>query len=187
MAIRTITASTGGNYPSSWNEVTVTKASYGTYDGTKYIDIWFDGVPDNCNLRCYEKISEKSGEEFAIARIFKYANAGIQNVVSQDGKSDIITYDDEPQGLVGKKMWVYFYKGKSGYTTPLDQPAPVAQQGEHISYSEEDVDSLKDHAFRYYSKYKKPKEGNGYDTVAESMDDVKEALGFKSDNSAPPF
>ena len=75
---RTITIKKGGGgiYSPGWHELTISKAKYSEYQGTKCIDIWFKGYPDNFNARVYAK-NGKNGEEFAIGQVYRFANAGI--------------------------------------------------------------------------------------------------------------
>ena len=154
MAIKTMSAASGGGgkFSEGWHECTVKKAEYGTYkrnDGTskQYIDIWFQDYPDNHNLRVYEATNKTTNEEFKLANVFKFANAGIVGVLKDpNGKHPLIQYDDDPKGLVGKVINTFLYKEtKTGnnYTRVFDDIAPVIQEGEHLSYTETDVTSIK--------------------------------------------
>ena len=55
-AIITADLSTG------WKEVTIVGAKRGQYDnnGTKYIDITFEGYPENIKLRAHQKFNKKT-------------------------------------------------------------------------------------------------------------------------------
>ena len=154
MAIKTMSMSTGnGQYNEGWHTLTIAKAEYGVWknptgQSKRYIDVWFNDYGDNFNLRVYETFTKESKEEFKIANLFKNANAGIVSVLKDpSGKKPIIQYDDEATGLVGKTINAYFYKeeGKDGnqYARVFDDIAPVAQEGEHISYTEEQVTGIK--------------------------------------------
>ena len=153
MTIKTMTVPTGGGlYTVGWHELKITKAEYGIWkssggDGKRYIDLWFEKYPDNSNLRIYETKNKTTGEEFKIAGLFRYANAGIMDVLKDPtGKKPVIQYDDEASGLIGKNINVYFYKEtKTGnnYTRMYDSIAPVEQEGEKLSYTESDVTSIK--------------------------------------------
>ena len=153
MTIKTMTVPTGGGlYTVGWHELKITKAEYGIWkssggDGKRYIDLWFEKYPDNSNLRIYETKNKTTGEEFKIAGLFRYANAGIMDVLKDPtGKKPVIQYDDEASGLIGKNINVYFYKEtKTGnnYTRMNDSIAPVEQEGEKLSYTESDVTSIK--------------------------------------------
>ena len=62
------------------------------------------------------------------------------------GKNPVIQYDDEAENLVSKKVNVLFYKEKKtgkGNTRMHDMLAPVMQEGEHLSYNAEEVETIK--------------------------------------------
>ena len=154
MAIKTMSASTGGSkFDEGWHEVVISKAEYGNYESDvpgadkKYVDIWFEDYPDNMNLRAYEVFNKATNEEFKVANIFKYANAGIVGVLKDpNGKHPLIQFDDEAKGLIGKTINIYVYKeNKSGnkYSRVFDSIAPIVQEGEHLSFKTTDVDSIK--------------------------------------------
>ena len=60
MAVKTMPMSTGtGQYNAGWHEVTIRHATADAWTNPKgevkrYIDLLFDGYPDNMNLRIYE-------------------------------------------------------------------------------------------------------------------------------------
>ena len=155
MAIKTMSASTGGSkFEEGWHEVVISKAEYGVYesdvpdtDDKRYLDVWFEDYPDNMNLRAYEVFNKTTKEEFKVANIFKYANAGIVGVLKDpNGKHPLIQFDDEPKGLVCKTVSILIYKeNKTGenYSRIFDSIAPTEQQGEHLSFTSTDVESIK--------------------------------------------
>ena len=161
MAIKTMTVPTGGGlYTEGWHELKITKAEYGIWKGPKgekrYIDLWFEKYPENSNLRVYEAKNKETGEEFKIAKLFRYANAGIMDVLKDPtGKNPVIQYDDDASFLIGKSINVFFYKETqtgNNYTRMLDDVAPVEQETEKLSYTESDVASLKKLAETSYQK-----------------------------------
>ena len=163
MAVKTMPVSSGtGQYNVGWHDLLISKAEYGAWkspDGTskKYIDLWFDGYSKNMNLRMYEVINKETNEEFKIANLFRYANAGILEVLQDPtGKRPIIQYDDEADHLVGKHINAYFYKEqKTGkeYSRIFDTVAPVEQEGEHgLSWTADQVSSLKASAEKNYNR-----------------------------------
>ena len=151
MALKTMSASSdGGKFSAGWHTVSISKAEYGTYEGTdgdkRYLDILFEGYPDNMNLRAYETVNSKTGEEFKVANIFKYANAGIVGVLKDPNGKEVISYDDEASGLKGKEINIYLYKEqKTGneYSRIYESIAPVAQEGEHLSFTDIQVNGIK--------------------------------------------
>jgi len=158
MAIRTTSSAEGGQYEPGWREVTVKKATYGTWDDSKYLDVFFEELPENLNLRVYEAYSKKTQEEFALAKFFKLANAGIlEEVIDHNGKK-CLRFDDAPEGLKGKRIFIRVYKNEEGYSRVLRDIAPVPQEieGEVLSYSSKDTEYWQKKAEKYYNDYKKP-------------------------------
>lgn len=145
MAVKTMSVSSGGNdkFAEGWHELTIKTAEYGESAGKKIITLTFEGYPDNMDLRVYEAFTKKDNQEFKISSLFKNANAGIMGVLNDpSGKHPVIQYDDEAENLVSKKINVLFYKEKKtgkGYTRMHDMFAPVEQQGEHLSFTAEEV------------------------------------------------
>jgi len=165
MAIKTVTGGVGGaDFTPGWKELTIKNAKYGTYNTNKYIDIWFEDYPENLNCRAYEAINKQTKEEFRIANWFKFANAGIQEVIDNGSKKPVITYDDDPENLVGTKINVFFYKekGKDGdreYSRIWREPAPTVMETDQMVYTEGDCAYWMNRAERSYLNYKSVKNG----------------------------
>ena len=68
MAIRTMTvgSGTGADFSIGWKELVIKKAAYGDYNGNRYLDVWFEGYPDNLNCRVYEAINMAGGIDLAL-------------------------------------------------------------------------------------------------------------------------
>ena len=149
MAVKTMTMSTGASlYSEGWHEVIISKATEGVYtsaDGeSKYIDLWFENYADNNNLRVYEARNKETNEEFKLANLFRYAMAGIiEKLDDPTGKKPILQYDDDVKNLVGKHVNAFIYKNEKGYNTFHNTVAPVEQEGEHYSFTTDQVTSLK--------------------------------------------
>ena len=64
--MRTLTVKNSGDFvdkfPPGWHALTILKAKYGEFNDSKYIDVWFEGFPDNFNARIYAKVT--NGEEW---------------------------------------------------------------------------------------------------------------------------
>tara|TARA_Y100000310_G_C20256915_1_gene611779 strand:- start:81 stop:662 length:582 start_codon:yes stop_codon:yes gene_type:complete len=155
MAVKTMTQNTGtGLYNAGWHELTISSAEYDLWTDPKgnskrYIDLRFEGYPENMNLRIYEAVNRETNVEFKIANLFRYACAGIIDVLKDPtGKNPVIQYDDEPHHLIGKRIHALFYKqtdqttGKE-YSRIFDGIAPVEQETEHITWKTDDVNRLK--------------------------------------------
>ena len=147
---RTLTIKKGGPSPYSegWHTVNISNAEYGEWDGSdgpvKYIDVYFDGYSDKMNLRVYAK-SNKDGEEFAIGKIFRFANAGITDALDDGEGNMIIKMDDSPDHLIGKDVNIFLYK---------------------------DGDFWKGKALQYFDKYVKPKLNTADDVIEADINDL---------------
>jgi hypothetical protein len=175
MSVKTYTVAKGGgsgNFQPGWQEVTVSKASYGSLDnGARFIDVWFgDSFPDSFNMRMYEKMS-KTGEEFAIANLFRFAeNAGVaSSTETQDDGKFVVTFDDSATELVGKRFNIYLYKNSDGYYRALAKTAPVEFSGIVDTITENDVEYWKGKALDYYKTWVLP---NIDSPTAEKTDGV---------------
>tara|TARA_R110002020_G_scaffold411948_1_gene621531 strand:- start:161 stop:688 length:528 start_codon:yes stop_codon:yes gene_type:complete len=145
-----------GLWNEGWHTVTITKAEAGKLDnGSKYIDAWFDGYPDNFNMRIYEKIG-KDGEEFAVGNLFRFANAGITDALESAEGETVIKMNDDASELVGKTVNTYFYKdGK--FTRILGQIAPIPFKNIVEEFTEKDVKYFKGRSEAFFSKWVEPK------------------------------
>tara|TARA_Y100000593_G_C4254470_1_gene308889 strand:- start:603 stop:1160 length:558 start_codon:yes stop_codon:yes gene_type:complete len=156
---RTLTVKTGGtgvSYQPGWHTCTISKAKYGEYNDSKFIDIWFDGYNDYFKLRVYAK-TNKNGEEFAIGQIFRFANAGISDALEGADGNTVIKMDDSAENLKGKQLNVFFYKDSSGYTSVLPQTAPTEFVNVVEEFKINDIQYYKNKAEGYYTKWVLPK------------------------------
>tara|TARA_R100001594_G_scaffold1363_3_gene5907 strand:+ start:827 stop:1384 length:558 start_codon:yes stop_codon:yes gene_type:complete len=152
-----MTVSKGGggvSYGEGWKTLTISRAAYGVFNDAKYLDVWFEGYPENFNARIYAKVS--NGEEWAIGQVFRFANAGITgSLEGTDGKM-VLKMDDNPSQLASKEVNVYLYKdGK--YSRILKQFAPTTFTNQAESFSEDDVEYWKGRAVKYFKEYVQPK------------------------------
>ena len=145
------TGNSGTKFSSGWHALEVVKAEYGDWNGTKYLDIWFKDYPDSINLRCYAK-KGKDGEEFAIGRLFRFANAGIMEVAKSDSGEAIVKLNDAPDALIGKTLNVFFYKDGDYYRI-LANTAPTVFENDLESFNEDDIAYWKGNAEKYYNDY----------------------------------
>ncbi len=183
MAIRTMSMSSGGNqYNEGWHTLTIKQAEYGSWksptgDSKKFIDVWFNDYPENFNLRVYAVHNKETNEEFKIANLFRNANAGIMSVLQDPtGKKPVIQYDDDASGLAGKTINAYFYKeeGKDGnqYARIFDDIAPIEQETDQLSWTIEQVSSLKSGVEKRVAMKKNAKSGSvGFGATTNSNND----------------
>ena len=157
--MRTLTVKQGkkfeDKFPPGWHELTISRAKYGDFQDSKYIDVWFEEYSeyDKLSVRIWAKTG-KDGEEFAIGRLFRFANAGIKSVSKSDEGDAIITIDDKPEELVDKKINVFFYKkGEKKYTEVLSNVAPTEFQNDLETFNANDVEFWKEQAEKYYKDY----------------------------------
>lgn len=153
---RTMTVNKGGgtDYGEGWKTATISRAAYGVYNDSKYIDVWFEGYPDNFNARIYANIS--NGEEWSMGQVFRFANAGITGGLEGDNGKMVIKMDDNPALLAGKQVNIYLYKdGK--YSKILKQFAPTEFKNVAEEFTSDDVIFWKGKADKYYEGFVKPK------------------------------
>ena len=177
--VRTLTVKTGGgsSFSTGWHTKLINKAEYGDFNGTKYLDVWFDDFPESLNMRVYEK-KNANGEEFAIGNLFRYANAGITSALEGTNNTKIIKLDDSPEALIGKNVNVYVHKdGK--YSRVLNQCAPTEFENMVETFSADDVQYWKDRAEKYFKEYVQPK-------IEKKLDDVVDTSD-SSENDDIPF
>ena len=163
MAVKTMAKNTGtGQYNAGWHELTISKAVDGKWtnrkgDELRTIDLNFKDYPDNIRHRVFETHNKTSGDEFKIANLFRFACAGIISVLNDPtGKNPVIQYDDEVTNLVDTRVNVLFVKETSitdgkEYSKVFDL-VPVAQETEHITWTDDDVARLKKNVEKQHAK-----------------------------------
>jgi len=145
-----------GMWNEGWHTLTINKAENGSLEnGSKYVDIWFEGYPENFNCRTYEKTG-KDGEEFAIGNLFRFANAGITDALESATGETVIKMNDDPQELIGKSVNAYLYQdGK--YKRVLGQVAPTPFKNIVEEFTDKDVTYFKGRTESFFSKWVEPK------------------------------
>jgi hypothetical protein len=144
-----------GQWTQGWHTVTINKAEYGTFNESKYIDVWFNDYPENFNMRIYAKLG-KDGEEFAIGNLFRFANAGITDALESATGETVIKMNDEAEELVGKTVNAYFYKNGK-YTRVLPQVAPIPFKNVVDEFTDKDVEYYKSKSEAFFAKWVEPK------------------------------
>ena len=136
----------GSNYDAGWHELTIRAAKYGKHEDSAYIDVWFEDYPDNFNMRTWAKESKENGEEWCIARLFRFANAGIVEALEEDGKKRA-TLNDDAEQLIGKRINILFFKEEATdgneYSRPYLVPAPTVFSNAVETFTDANVASLK--------------------------------------------
>jgi hypothetical protein len=142
-----------------WGIYKVRSAEYGNWQDKQFLDIYFEGMPESLNLRVYEA-RDQQGNEFAIGNIFRYANAGIDTVLTSDSGDKIVKINDNPKLLIGKSLGCFLYKdGK--YMRIHNRVVP----SEPFENAAESIDAdtiswLMTQAEKSYNEYVKPRLGS---------------------------
>ena len=165
-----------GNWSEGWHTLKISKAAYGEWNGSKYIDVWFDGYPENFNMRMYAKVG-KDGEEFAIGNLYRFADAGITDALESAEGETVLKIDDSAEALIDKTVNVMFYKdGK--FTRILPQVAPVEFTNIVDTFTEKDVTYYKGKAEAYFAKWVEPKLKDEPHEPAVTTDTVTDDIPF---------
>ena len=150
--MRTLTVKQGGSvWTTGWHTLTVTTAKYGTYNESKFLELGFKDYPDNFTLRIYAKLG-RDGEEFAIGNVYRFANAGITEVLEGTGGDKVAKIDDSAEQMVNKQLNILFYKDGE-YTRAYSSVAPTVFENAIDTFTENDVEFWKDKAETRFKNY----------------------------------
>ena len=164
MAI-TVTKSSGG-YDEGWKTVTISSTHKGDYNGSKFIDLFFQDFPDTLKCRVWEARSGE-GEEFQIANMVRYSNPTILDEMDKDGTT-AASLDDSSAGLKGKSLQVFFYKKANGYSEISPKVVPASPFKNIVDDINEDrITQLKASAEAYI---KRRQEANGVTDTTQTTE-----------------
>ena len=149
--MRTLTVKQGGTWNTGWHVLTVSSAKYGTFNDSKFLELGFKNYPDNFTLRIYAK-KGKDGEEFVIGNVFRFANAGITEVLEGTGGDKVVKLDDSAEQMVGKSLNIFFYKD-GDFTRAYSSVAPTVFENGIDTFTEGDVEYWKDKAETRFRNY----------------------------------
>ena len=156
--MRTLTVKQGkkgefvDKFPPGWHTLTISEAEYGEFNGTKFISFKFSEYADNnINCRIWAKSCE-NGEEFAIGNVFRFANAGITEVLEGTGGDKVVKLDDSAEQMVGKHLNIFFYKDGE-YTRAYSSVAPTVFENAIDKFTQADVDFWKTKAETRFNDY----------------------------------
>ena len=159
--MRTLTVKQGGSdWATGWHELTVSTAKYGTYNESKFLELAFKNYPDNFTLRIYAK-KGKDGEEFAIGNVYRFANAGINEVLEGTGGDKVVKIDDSAEQMVDSRLNILFYKDGE-YTRAYSSVAPTEFSNAMDTFTDNDVAYWKKKAETRFANYTP---GNGTATT----------------------
>ena len=150
--MRTLTVKQGGSiWTTGWHTLTVSTAKYGDYNGSKFLEIGFKDYPDNFTLRIYAKVG-KDGEEFVIGNVYRFANAGITEVLEGTGGDKVVKLDDSAKQMIDKQLNIFFYKD-GDYTRAYSSVAPTVFENAIDTFTESDVEFWKNKAETRFRDY----------------------------------
>tara|TARA_Y100000310_G_scaffold311586_1_gene358018 strand:+ start:56 stop:673 length:618 start_codon:yes stop_codon:yes gene_type:complete len=154
MKTMTIRKNSGSSIRPGWKTVTISRAKYETYEGNPVLDLWFEDLPENMNTRVYSKKGH-NGEEFVIAQVFRFANAGLTESLTSANGDMVVQFDDTAENLVGHEINIYLHKDPKNtkYNRVLRQFAPTVFKNDVESFDENDVEYWKGRAEDYYRDY----------------------------------
>ena len=146
-----VTKKEGGGYDDGWKTIVISEATKGDFNGTKYIDLFFEGYPETVHCRIWET-RNKDGEEFSISNMVRYSNPTILEEMDKDGIA-AANLDDSPAGLKGKSLQVLFFKKANGYSGISKNVAPaVPFQNIVDNFDENRIARIKESAETYQAK-----------------------------------
>jgi|TARA_R110000824_G_scaffold9859_5_gene43655 hypothetical protein len=146
-----VTKKEGGGYDEGWKTVVVSNAVKGDFNGSKYIDLHFEGYPETVKCRVWEA-RNKDGEEFSVSNMVRYINPTILEEMDRDGTA-AASLDDSPNGLKGKTLQVLFYKKANGYSEISQKVAPaVPFQNIVDNFDENRITRIKESAEKYQAR-----------------------------------
>ena len=160
----TIKENSNKSFAEGWHTVTVREAEIGDFNGSKFIDLRFEGYPETVKCRVWEA-RNKDGEEFSVTNMVRYCNPTILEEMDKDGTA-AASLDDSPNGLKGKSLQVLFYKKANGYSEISQKVAPaVPFQNIVDNFDENRIARIKESAETYQARRN---EANG--VVAETTE-----------------
>ena len=141
----------GGGYDEGWKTVTISNATKGDFNGSKYVDLHFENYPESIKCRVWEARSQ-DGEEFSVTNMVRYADPNVLEEMDKDGTA-AATLDDSPNGLKGKSLQVLFYKKANGYSEISQKVAP-AKPFQNIvdNFDDNRIARIKESAEKYQAR-----------------------------------
>ena len=164
MAI-TVKESSGTSFGEGWKNVTISEAKRGDYNGSAYVDLWFEDYPETLKCRVWEARGQ-DGQEFSVTNMIRSCNPDVLDEKETEDGTKVASLDDSPASLKGKKLQVLFYKNENGYAEVCQKVAPAVPFENVVDkYSEDRIENIKQAAEKYVaSRTEKPAD----DTAAVS-------------------
>ena len=149
MAI-TVKESSGTSFGEGWKNVTISEAKRGDYNGSGYVDLWFEDYPESLKCRVWEARNKDDGQEFSVSNMIRSCNPDILEESESEDGTKIASLDDSPGSLKGKKLQVLFYKNANGYAEVSQKVAPAVPFENVVDkYTEDRIENIKQAAEKY--------------------------------------
>jgi len=146
-----VTKKEGGGYDEGWKTVTVSDATKGDFNGSKFIDLFFEGYPETMKCRVWEA-RNKDGEEFSVSNMVRYCNPTILEEMDRDGTT-AASLDDSSNGLKGKSLQVLFYRKANGYSEISQKVAPAVTFENIVDkFDDNRITRIKESAEKYQAR-----------------------------------
>ena len=135
----TFKVGSGASVTPGWHKFEIDKAVGGTYNDTKYVQVYLKDYPEWLNFRVYEKKNE-DGTEWSMHKFFYNCNAGVTEVLNNEER--VVNIDINPELLTGCTFWGNVYKDLKGYNRVSINIVPA---GDTIleKYTEEQIENMK--------------------------------------------
>jgi hypothetical protein len=156
MGTFTVKKNSGNAYSigQGWHSLVIKDAKYGDWNGKKFLDLWFEGMPEKMNMRVYEAKNRDTDEEFAINTVLLYANAPMKSTGLKDSDGNpVVEMTSNPHDLIAKKLNVFAYKD-GDYHRFYNRVAPGAPfKNAVVEYDEEAIERMKNSAEKNWETY----------------------------------
>ena len=100
MAI-TVKEKSGTSFGEGWKNVTISQAKRGDYNGSGFVDLWFEDYPETLKCRIWEARGQ-DGEEFSVSNMIRSCNPDVLEEHESEDGTKMASLDDSPASLKGK-------------------------------------------------------------------------------------
>ena len=114
----------GGGYDEGWKTVTISSAQKGDYNGSKFIDLWFEGYPESLKCRVWEARSGE-GEEFSISDN-GYSEVAQKVAPAKPFQNIVDNFDENRIARIKEAAERYINNRKTAVNGTSTQPTAIA-------------------------------------------------------------
>ena len=164
MAI-TVKESSGTSFGEGWKNVTISQAKRGDYNGSGFVDLWFEDYPETLKCRVWEARGQ-DGQEFSVSNMIRSCNPDVLDEKETEDGTKVASLDDSPASLKGKKLQVLFYKNANGYAEVSQKVAPAVPFENVVDkYTEDRKSNIKAAAEKYLANRQQATTNTSTETV----------------------